>query len=176
MNHTTLDTDEPRWRRIGVVTKPHGLKGDVVVYLLTDFPERYQEGRTYSVLLTTGVRLPLSITRLGSLSDRLLVHFNGIDTVEDADRLRSAYIEVPYEDRMPLDPDTYYIDDIIGLQVWTDTGEYVGDVDEVISGAAYDLYRTGDVLIPAISQFVESIDIDAKRIVIHPIPGLLPGT
>ncbi len=176
MNHSTHDPGEQRWRRIGVVTKPHGLKGDVVVYLLTDFPERYQEGRAYSVLLASGQRKSFTISRLSSLSDRLLVHFNGIDAVEDAEPLRNAYIEVPWEDRMPLEPDTYYIDDIIGLQVWTDTGEYVGLVEEVISGAAYDLYRTGDVLIPAISQFVDTIDVDAGRIVIRPIPGLLPGT
>jgi 16S rRNA processing protein RimM len=97
-----------------------------------------------------------------------------ITTVEAADRLRGGYLQVPIDDRMPLPEDTYYIDDLIGLDVFTDTGRYLGQIEEVILNPANDIYRVGQILIPAVSEFVREIDLVARRVTIHPIPGLLP--
>ncbi len=162
------------WRTVGYISKPHGLQGEVCVYSLTDFPERFARGARLSLSLPDMARITLSVVESRPFKGGYLVRFAEITTVEAADRLRGGYLQVPIEDRMPLPEDTYYIDDLIGLDVFTDTGEYLGQIEEVILNPANDIYRVGEILIPAVSEFVREIDLVARRVTIHPIPGLLP--
>lgn len=167
-------SEREQWRTVGYISKPHGLEGEVCVYSLTDFPERFARGARLSLLLPDMPRITLHVAEARPFKGGYLVRFLEIASVEAADRLRGGYLQVPLEDRMPLPEDTYYVDDLIGLQVYTDTGRYLGQIEEVILNPANDLYRVGEVLIPAVSEFVREIDLVARRVVIHPIPGLLP--
>ncbi len=167
-------TERDSWRTVGFISKPHGLQGEVRVYSLTDFPERFAEGARLSLSLPDMPRITLHVAQARPFKGGYLVRFVEITSVEDADRLRGGYLQVPIDDRMPLPEDTYYIDDLIGLHVYTDEGRYIGQVEEVIPNPANDLYRVGDILIPAVSEFVREIDLTTRRVTIHPIPGLLP--
>jgi 16S rRNA processing protein RimM len=162
------------WRTVGYISKPHGLQGEVCVYSLTDFPERFARGASLSLSLPDMPRITLHVAESRPFKGGYLVRFMEITTVEAADRLRGGYLQVPIDDRMPLPEDTYYIDDLIGLDVFTDTGRYLGQIEEVILNPANDIYRVGQILIPAVSEFVREIDLAARRVTIHPIPGLLP--
>lgn len=144
------------------------------MYSLTDFPERFARGTRLSLSLPDMPRITLHVAESRPFKGGYLVRFVEINSVEAADRLRGGYLQVPIDDRMPLPEDTYYIDDLVGLEVYTDTGRYVGQIEEVILNPANDLYRVGEVLIPAVSEFVREIDLVARRVVIHVIPGLLP--
>jgi 16S rRNA processing protein RimM len=167
-------SEQNRWRTVGYISKPHGLQGEVCVYSLTDFPERFARGARLSLSLPNMPRITLRVEQSRPFKGGYLVRFVEITTVEAAERLRGGYLQVPIDDRMPLPEDTYYIDDLIGLEVFTDTGKYLGQIEEVILNPANDIYRVGEILIPAVSEFVREIDLVARRVVIHPIPGLLP--
>lgn len=162
------------WRTVGYVSKPHGLQGEVCVYSLTDFPERFAEGARLYLFLPDVPRVSLHVAQSRPFKKGYLIRFVEITTAEAADRLRGAYLQVPIEERMPLPDDTYYIDDLLGLDVFTDAGKYLGQIEEVILNPANDLYRVGDILIPAVSEFVREIDLDSRKVTIRPIPGLLP--
>lgn len=163
-----------QWRTVGYISKPHGLEGEVCVYSLTDFPQRFAPGARLSLSLPDMPRITLHVVEARPFKGGYLVRFAEITTIEAADRLRGGYLQVPFEDRMPLPEDTYYIDDLIGLEVYTDTGRYLGQIEEVILNPANDLYRVGEILIPAVSEFVREIDLVARRVTIRVIPGLLP--
>lgn len=146
----------------------------MAVYSLTDFPQRFAVGARLSLSLPDMPRITVHVAESRPFKGGFLVRFAEITTVEAAEQLRGGYLQVPIEDRMPLPEDTYYIDDLIGMDVYTDTGTYLGQIEEVIPNPANDLYRVGDILIPAVSEFVREIDLTARRVIIHPIPGLLP--
>jgi 16S rRNA processing protein RimM len=162
------------WRTVGFVSKPHGREGEVCVYSLTDFPERFARGAQLSLALPDMPRITLRVAESRPFKGGYLIRFAEITSMEAAERLRGGYLQVPIDDRMPLPEDTYYIDDLIGLDVFTDTGKYLGQIEEVILNPANDIYRVGEILIPAVSEFVRDIDLVARRVTIRPIPGLLP--
>ncbi len=97
----------------------------------------------------------------------LLVKLEGIDTIQQAERLHGAWLMIPPEERMPLPEDEYYIDDLIGMTVYTESGERLGILKRVIPGAAYDFYEVGRHLIPAHKQFILEVDVANKRMVVR---------
>ncbi|MCS7066280.1 MAG: ribosome maturation factor RimM, partial [Fimbriimonadales bacterium] len=97
----------------------------------------------------------------------LLVKLKGIETIEQAERLHGAWLMIPPEERMPLPEDEYYLDDLIGMTVYTESGERLGILKRVIPGAAYDFYEVGRHLIPAHKRFVLEVDVPRKRMVVR---------
>ena len=162
----------PRWLYVGRVTSPFGVAGEVRVTLETDFPERLADrplyvGDDHRALTVASVRLHRR---------EALLKIAGVDSVEAADALRGQELFVAGEDAAPLPAGRYYIHELIGLEVWTVAGERYGEVTDVLSRPANDIYviRHGDreVLAPAIADVVKSINLAERRMVIDVIPGL----
>lgn len=101
----------------------------------------------------------------------------GVDTRDDAEALRDAYLDVPSSDLGGLAPDVFYIHQIIGLNVETTDGRHVGTITEVMQTGSNDVYVATldkhETLIPAIGQVVMQIDVEGGKMVIEAIPGLL---
>ena len=105
----------------------------------------------------------------------VLIKLEGINTPEQADLLRNAYLEVDREHAVPLEEGTYYIVDLIGLEVYTEEGKLLGKVD--------DIYNTGanvikdelgkQVLLPGIKDVIKNVDLEGGKITVHLIPGLI---
>jgi 16S rRNA processing protein RimM len=165
---------------VGRVVKPHGLRGEVVVEVLSDDPERFAPG----LELTTGdPEAPAAPSRslLVAATRRhqgmLLVTFAGLadrDAVED---LRGELLTVPFTAARPLGPGEFWPHQLTGLAVVDHGGAVVGTVAEVLPGAAHDLFQVslaagGEVLVPAVAALV-TVDLDAGRIVVADLPGLL---
>ena len=100
-----------------------------------------------------------------------------IDTMESAEKLKMRDIYVKRDEIPPLPEGRYYISDIIGLSVKSDSGEELGEVSDVFSTGSNDVYSVKkdgkELLIPVIDEVVKKIDLDNKEIIITPIKGLI---
>jgi 16S rRNA processing protein RimM len=152
---------------VGRIVGTFGLRGAVKVLPLTTFPERFDAGRT---LFLRGVAR--EVRRSAWHKTLVRIWLEGISRVEEAATLVGELLYVPEEDLPPLEEGEYMVRDLIGLEVFDEAGRRLGVLEEVITAPAHDLYRVGAALIPAVKEFVRSIDIEARRMVIHTIPGM----
>jgi 16S rRNA processing protein RimM len=151
---------------IGKVVGAFGLKGILKVWPDTDFPERFDEGRT---VLIEGEPYDIIETRWHKQQVRIRV--KGITKIGQAEALVGAPVSVPADDVPTLEEGQYMIDDVIGVEVFDESGKRLGTVDQVVRGAQ-DLYEVSGVLVPAVKEFVLEVDIAARRMVIRPIAGM----
>lgn len=174
-------TSEKDWVSIGKVTAPHGLRGEVRVLPLTDVERRFEKLERLFVVTAKGegVRRPLHVVRVGYRKHMVILGFREVTTVEQAEGLRDALLQVPIDEVAPLPEGSYYVFQLVGLAVYTLAGEYVGRVADVLTeDLPNDVYvvereHGPPALIPAVRQFVRKIDLEEGCIIIDPIPGLL---
>ncbi len=164
----------PPYLAVGRIATAHGVHGEVEVEIHTDFPERFVPGARF---LVGERKRSLVIETVRPHRKRLLIKFAEIEDRTAAERLRGDWLYVPIEEAWPLEEDEYYEHEIIGLEVWTDTGEYLGVVDHIIYTGANDVYVVhgprGEVLLPAIRDVILDIDLDEDRMTVHLLPGLV---
>lgn len=108
----------------------------------------------------------------------IIAKLRGIDSREDVESMRKSSVFAKQEDLPPLEEGEFFLHDLIGLDVFTEEGERIGTVDDVIEGRAQAILVVvregkGSVMIPAVDEFVDDIDLNENRIVIRPIEGLL---
>ena len=108
----------------------------------------------------------------------VLMKLEGIDTVEQADLLRQSYLLVNRDDEEPLEEGVYYIVDLIGLEVYTDEGVLLGNVDDIFNTGSNDIYVVKDgkgkqILLPGIPDVIKNVDLESGKIIVHLIPGLM---
>lgn len=158
---------------VGRILGPHGLKGEVKVEILTDFPERF--GLLETVYLGEELS-PVVIEGQRFNKNRIILKLPGCDDREGAGKLRGQFIHVPVEEAMPLGDGEYYLYEILGLEVWTEEGEYLGCVEDILFTGSNDVYvvKNGDreVLIPALSDVVTEVDTDRGRLTVRLMEGL----
>jgi 16S rRNA processing protein RimM len=162
------------WVAIGLITAMFGIRGEVRVQPLTDFPERF--------LQTQKVYVGEELVERRVLGARLhqqivVLRLGGVETANDAEALRNRKLYIPASELITLPPDHYYLHDLVGLRVVHVDGTPLGAVRDVIQAAGNDLLviqdaRTGkDVLLPAVKAFVKSVDVAGGVISVEPIPG-----
>lgn len=162
--------------KIGQITSAHGVHGEVRVYPLTDFPERFATLRT--VLLGPDAK-PTRIKFRGTVKNLLILQIEGVEDREQAERLRLQYLQVPKSEVHPLPEGHYYVFDLVGLDVIDPEGKPLGKLVAVENTSpAHDIYvvETGlgkRYMVPAVRQFVREISLEKGHIVVAPIPGLL---
>lgn len=151
---------------------PWGLRGEIKVEVLSDYPQRFVPKAR---VLVKGVPLEIERSRAGAAA--LVLKLASIDSREQAEGLRDQLLEVPASELMPLQPGEYFVHQVLGLQVVTTEGRDLGQVTEVLRTGSNDVYlvRQGsqEFLIPAIADVVQQIDLDARQMVIEVVPGLL---
>ena len=166
-----------KFLRVGVITTTHGLKGEVKVYPTTDSPERFCD--LDEVVLRTGaVERELHVEKVRFFKNLVIVKFREFNKIEDVENLRQAELYVSRENAVPLEEGEYYIGDLIGMDVYTDDGELLGTLDDVIETGANDVYsvnskKHGNVLIPAIEYCIMNVDIDLGKMTVRLLPGLI---
>ncbi|MBS1253309.1 MAG: Ribosome maturation factor RimM [Anaerolineales bacterium] len=171
-----MSNSEPRFLAVGQVMKPHGVRGEVSVEILTDFPGRF--ALLERVYLNEDDPRPVPLESVRFHKGRALLKLGGYDDRTAVEILRGEMVLVPIDEAMPLEPDQYYQDDLIGLEVWTVDDEYLGDVVEVLETGANDVFIVdggdpGEILLPAIEQVVQWIDLEENRMVVELMEGLI---
>jgi len=161
---------------VGLVVGTHGLKGGLRVQLLSDFPGVFR--RRKRLLLGEELR-PVDVATASVSGPGAIVHLVGVETVEAAAGLRGRYLYVVAAEAARPPRGEYFLHEIVGLTVEAEDGRRLGQIEEVLRTGANDVYVVGgplgELLIPAIADVVQSIDLEAGRIVVRPLPGLLPG-
>ncbi|MBS1708068.1 MAG: 16S rRNA processing protein RimM [Armatimonadetes bacterium] len=152
---------------VGQIVGPQGIRGGFRVDCLTDFPERFDEGKTVYI-----DGKPHVIASVSWHKGQARVEIDGVATVEAAEALRWSYLTVPAEERPRLGKGEYIATDLIGLSVIDQHGTTIGRVEDVMPSPAHSLLVVNGALVPAVKQFVTKVDIEAKAIHIKVIPGL----
>ena len=106
------------------------------------------------------------------------VKFKGIETVEEADKLKNAYVEIDRADAIPLEEGQYFIADLLGLDVYLDTGEKLGILEDIYNTGSSDIYVVKNelgkqFLLPYIDEVIKKIDVEEGKITVHIIEGLI---
>lgn len=161
----------------GVITTTHGIRGEVKVFPTTDDVHRFKD--LDSVLLDTGRDyMKLEIENVKYFKQYAILKFKGIDNINDIEKYKGRSLYVTRDQAIPLEEDEYYIADLIGLDVYLESGEKFGVLKDVMETGANDVYivetKEGkEVLIPAIHECVLDIDVEENRMEIHLMDGLL---
>jgi 16S rRNA processing protein RimM len=167
---------------VGQIVGPHGIRGEVKVQPMTDFPERFKAGTT--VFLGEGAgevdARPIEIVSSRPNLDQVLVLFAGIKDRTAAEALRWQYVLIPEDEAMPLGEHENYLHDLIGLSVVTTDGQALGKLTEVVLTPANDVYvvrgEQGEVLVPATREVVAKVDLAARTMTVALPEGLLAPT
>ncbi len=200
--------DTPDYLIVGQVVAPFGVKGEMKVNILTEFPDRFS--KLEAVVLAPFSTIPAADVPTASLDPstarpgpiragqtfrppkqptpftiesthihkgQLLLKVEGVEDPESVQALRGYWVLVPREQAKKLPRGAYYLYEVLGLDVYTTGGDLIGKIDEIITGAANDVYvvrgpgvdaPSGELLVPAIKQFVKKLDVEGGRLVIMP--------
>ena len=169
-------TDRETLITVGKIINTQGIKGEVRVWPLTDYPERFKDGSTV-LLESQGEKRVLTIERARNHKNFLVIKFTEIKDMNSAEMLKEGLLKIPREELMELPEDTYYIFEITGMEVVTTEGLLLGKVKNVIQTGSNDIYVVSgtekEFLIPAVRDIVKKVDRENRLIIIQPIDGLL---
>jgi 16S rRNA processing protein RimM len=161
---------------IGKVLKPQGNKGEVKVEIITSFPEHFvsldsvyfEENKNYQAY---------SIEATRTTNRFVFLKLENIDSIDQAEKLRNKYCYIKDDELSELAKDEYYIHDLIGMQVFDEAGNHIGEISEVESYPANDVYVVSSpegvqLNIPAIQEVIKSVDKKENKMTIHILDGL----
>jgi 16S rRNA processing protein RimM len=164
---------------VGRVLRPHGIRGELSVEVLSDAPDRFGPGAELGVGDPDGPEPPRpAVVRAARLHlGRLLLSLEGVSDRDTADRLRGAWLSIPVVEARPLDPGEFWPHQLVGLAVVDHQGRERGRVADVVPGAAHDLLAVelpdgGSALVPAVAALV-TVELEAGRVLVDAVPGLL---
>ena len=152
---------------VGKIGAPHGVKGEIKIIPLTDFPERFDTMNE----VTIGKNCFTVTNRRRATNGNPILKLRGVETREDAAALTGKFITVARDEAMPLSEGEYYAFDIIGLQVFDENGEDLGTVENVLKTGSNDVYAVKnaaghELLIPALKKVVTAIDIPGGKLTV----------
>jgi len=161
---------------VGEIVNTHGIKGEVKVRILTDYPERFKKDGVFLLEKNSQIS-ELTVENVKPLKNFLIIKFYEIDDIDHAETFKGELLKIPLNQLKELDKDTYYIFDIIGMEVFTEEGLLLGNVKNIFQTGSNDVYlvagQSKEYLIPALKQVVKNIDKEAQKITIKPLDGLL---
>lgn len=166
-----------KYLEIGQIVNTFGIKGMVKIKPFTDDITRFNRVKEVYIENKNNTKKYI-IEEVKYHKNMVLAKIEGIDTVEDADKLKQSYLLVDRANEEPLEEGVYYIVDLIGLEVYEDTGKLLGKVDDIFNTGSNDIYVVKDeqgkqILLPGIPDVLKKVDIEAGKIIVHLIPGLV---
>lgn len=160
------------------IIKTHGIKGELQVVSLTDFPEeRFQPGSQLFILPDKGPLVPVEVEKVRPHKQFLLVKLKDYDNINDVLKFVPGKMQVSEEQQEKLPAGEYYYRQIIGLSVKTTDDRLLGRIKEIMPTGANDVWvvdRPGqaDLLLPAIPDVVKEISLDNGFVIVELMEGL----
>ena len=162
---------------IGKVVKPFGVKGEMKIESLTDFPERFKDLDRVVLVAPKGEELPCRVKSVRYANNVPFLTFSGYDTPEKAKALNGWFVKVPREEAVALPEGSYYWFELIGMDVFSEAGEKLGTISDVFETGSNDVYvlkrGSKEIYLPATLEVIKQVDTTAKKMVIHLLDGLL---
>lgn len=166
-------SNQPEYLIIGRILAPRGLRGEVKVEILTDFPDRFA---LLDTVYLGEEHTPYTLEQVRRQKQLVLLKFAGLDTREAVEELRGLYVQIPIAQAMPLGPGEYYEHQILGLEVWTEQGRFLGRISEILVTGSNDVYVVSDggkeLLLPALRDVVREVDLGQGRMLVRLLEGL----
>lgn len=165
---------EPVYLTVGFLRRPHGVRGEIIMDLHTDFPERLKRGRK---LLIGEAHTPQSIESVRGHQKGVLIKFKGIDTTEAAGEFRNQWVYVKASELPPLPEGQIYQHQLFGFQVVDENGTTLGELTEILETGANNVYVVKDesgreLLLPAIPSVILEMDTVRRVLRVHLLEGL----
>lgn len=173
--NTGSPNGEPVYLVVGLLRRPHGVRGEIMVEIITDFPERLKVGETFYL---GDDYMPVTIATRRMHNKGILLSFEGINDRDEIGAHRQKYLYVDLNDWPPLPEGEYYDFELIGLEVIVEeTGQVLGELVEILETGANDVYVVEsdsgqEYLLPAIPEVVLDINLDTEQMKVFLLPGL----
>lgn len=165
---------EPDYLAVGFLRRPHGVVGEILMDLHTDFPERLKPGRK---VFLGDEHQSFTLAAIRPHGKSVLITLKGIETPEAAGRFRNTWMFAKTKDMPPLPEGKYYKYQLLGLEVVDEDGKHLGTLTEVLETGANDVYVVTDeagreLLLPAIPAVILALQPQAGFIRVHLLDGL----
>ena len=166
-----------KYLEIGQIVNTFGIKGMVKINPFTDNIRRFD--RLKKVYIGNDKeKKEIEIEEVKYHKNMVLIKFKDINNPDEANLLRNKYLFVDREDEDPLEEGTYYIVDMLGLDVYTDENELLGTLDDIYNTGSNDIYVVKNelgkqILLPAIKDVIKEVNLEERKIIVHLIPGLI---
>ncbi len=165
--------------RIGVITSAHGIRGGVKVFPVTEDPERFRklDEVLYSLPGQDRIEGSYKVRRVAFQKQLVLLEFEGVCDRNTAETLKGRQLWVSREDALPLGEREYYLADVMGMKVVSDTGEELGRVTDILETGSNEVFQVEQearkpLLIPSIPDCVVNMDFEQNLLTVHLLPGL----
>lgn len=162
-----------KYIEIGKIVNTYGIKGQLKIVPYTDNIKRFEKLK--KIYINEKEYL---IENVKYIKNIVILKLQGINTIEQAEEYRNLYIYIDKKDAIKLPKDTYFIRDLIGIEVYTNDGEKLGRIDDIFKTGSNDVYVVRNslgkqILLPAISSVIEKIDLENKKVIVNLIKGLI---
>ena len=166
-----------KYLELGQIVNTFGIKGQVKVKPFTEDIRRFEDLSEIYVEKKNELKLFI-IEKINYNKNMVILKLKGIETLEDAEKLRNSYLKIDRDELEELPEGTYYIADLIGLDVYTDENKLLGKVDYIYNAGSSDIYIVKDengkeILLPGIDEVLKQVDLENKKIIVHIIDGLI---
>lgn len=162
---------------VGQIVNTFGIKGFVKVKPWVNDIERFDELKKVYVKIKKETQ-KLEIEEVKYHKEMVLIKFKGIETIEQAEKLKNCYLEIDREDAIPLEEGTYFIADLLDSDVYTEQDEFLGKLEDIYNTGAKDIYVVKNelgktILLPGIPEVIRKVDIEKSKIIVHLLKGLV---
>lgn len=162
---------------IGQLVNTHGVKGELKTIVLTDDPQRFLD-LEWVYLDKKGTLEKYFISSVKFFKHLVIIKFDGVDSIEAAEKLKGYYLKVDRANAVKLPKDSFFITDILGMQVYNENNELLGKLLDVIQTGSNDVYivkndEGKEILIPALKSVVKEISLVDRKISVILPKGLL---
>ncbi len=161
---------------IGKIVNTYGIKGFVKVIPYTDNITRFKKLKTVFIEKKNEL-IQQTIEEVKYSKNVVLLKFKEISNIETAEKLKNCYIKINRKDAVTLPENSYFIVDLLGLEVYTKEGKLLGKLDDIFPTGSNDVYVVKDefgkqILLPAIKSVIKEVNIKNKKIIVDLIEGL----
>lgn len=162
---------------IGQIVNSYGLKGQIKVVPFTDNIQRFSKLKTIYIEIEKQLK-EFKIEEVKYHKNNILIKLENINDINDAEKYKNCYIKIDRKDAVKLPEDTYFIVDLIGIEVFTQENVILGKIIDVFPTGSNDVYVVKDelgkqILLPAISEVIKNVDIPNKKMIVNLIKGLV---
>ena len=162
---------------IAEIGRPHGLAGELKVKPIVDTSDRFSRLKHVVVEAADGRRAEFTIRRVRNQNAGCIIAFHEITSIEQAALWARAEVKIPQDALEALPDGRYYHFDLMGMEVFTETGVCIGTIEDIFPTGSNDVFvvkqQETEHLIPGTEEIVRHVDVQQKRMVIRPIEGLL---
>ena len=166
-----------QYLQVGIISSTHGVHGEVKVFPTTDDVKRFKKLKDVLLFLPNGGQLPLEIEQVKFFKQFVILKFSDYDSINDIEKYRGLSLYVTRENAVKLEKDEYFIADLIGLCVFDESGEKIGELKDVMETGANDVYVItridgSELLLPAIKECIKDVQVEEGCIRVHVLEGL----